>query len=294
MKIAVLIQCHKNPEQINTFVETMANPAFSFFVHVDKKSSISEKIKPRDDVWFLPDDMRVDAQWATISLVDATLNLLRYANEQGPFDFYWLCSGQDFPIKPVREIVAWFEEHPKNDFVELYKSKNSGLKKENHYDKRNAIFFPHWILGNKKWKRIAKRVYSDFTGGYNHTFKWARRKNTTGLDFFFGSEWICLSKRTFDWMNAYINAHSEYYKYMENCNCSDETFFQTLLMNSPYADSRMDYLHYVDWSEGKSSPKTLSQEDVENLIKSDKLMARKIDMYRDPIIIDILRKMTEE
>ena len=294
MKIAVLILCHKNPEQINSFIETLSNPAFAFFVHVDKKSGIDKGIIRRDDVWVLPDDMRVDTQWATISLVDATLRLLQYADKQGPFDFYWLCSGQDFPIKPVREIVKWFEAHPENDFVELYESKNTGLNKENHYDKRTAIFFPQWMLGSSLWKRIAKRIHSDFTGGYNHTFKWARRKNTTGMSFFFGSEWICLNKRTFDWMNTYIDTHSEYYLYMKNSNCSDEAFFQTLLMNSPYADTRKDYLHYVDWSEGKSSPKTLSIDDVEDLIKSDKLMARKIDVCRDPKIIEILQKMTDE
>ena len=294
MKIAILIMCHKNPEQVNLFLETMRHPQFAFFIHVDKKSDIVNDIIVRDDVIVVPEEKRVDIKWGQVSLVDATLALFLCAKERDDFDFYWLCSGQDFPIKPMSRITKWFEMHPENDFVDIYLSKNAGLKRDNHYDKRNALFYPQWMLGNSLWKRIAKRAYIDLTGGYNHTFKWARRNNTTGLLFFFGSEWICLTSRTFEWMKNYLSCHPEYYQYMQNCNCSDESFFQTLLMNSPYAENRMDYLHYIDWSEEKNSPKTLTFDDIDSITTSDKYMARKIDIDYDLKIVEALQKKVEE
>lgn len=290
MKIAVLIQCHKNARQINLLLETMRHPAFTFFVHVDKKSAIAGDIVRREDVIVLPEESRVDVQWAKISQIDATLNLIKYAVAYGPYDFYWVCSGQDFPIKSPSVIAEWFQTHSDHDFVELFKSRNTGLSHENNYDKRNAVYFPRWILGRETWKRIAKRAYTEITGGYNRTFRWARRRAVNGLAFYFGSSWVCLTGRTVQWVLQYLADHPEYYQFMKNCNCPDESFFQTLVMNSPYAGKRMDYLHYVDWSEGKSSPKILRDADFDKLLSSEKLMARKLDAAVDERILCRLQK----
>ena len=271
----------------------MRHPAITFLIHVDKKSSIGAKILQGEDIIMLPEEHRVDVQWSRISQVDATLNLLKFARSMDEYDFFWVCSGQDFPIKSPSYIVRWFEEHKDKDFLELFSSANLGLSQENNYDKRNAIYFPEWMLGRKQWQRIAKRLYTELTGGYNKTFPFVRRKPVNGLHFYFGSSWICLSKRTWDWMRDYLQAHPEYYAYFKNCNCPDESFFQTLVMNSPYADKRMDYLHYIDWSEGRSNPKILSMTDYENLMASDKLMARKFDITVDRDVLEKIRHKTQ-
>ena len=37
MKIAILIQCHKNPKQINLLLERLNHPQIDCYVHIDKK-----------------------------------------------------------------------------------------------------------------------------------------------------------------------------------------------------------------------------------------------------------------
>ena len=246
MNVAILIQCHKNAEQINMLLETMKYPTFTFFIHIDKKSKINEYIIKRDDVVLLPDGLRINVQWGRISQVDATINLLKYAHQYGNFDYYWVCSGQDFPIKHIKEISDWFISHTDNDFIELFESKNNGLSYVNNYDKRNDIYYPTVILGSAYFKRIIKRVYIEITGGYNRTYKWAKRKPINNLPFYFGSSWICLTHTTLVWIFDYLDKHPEYYQFYNHCNCPDESFFHTLVMNSPYATKRKDYLHYVD------------------------------------------------
>ena len=290
MKIAVLIQCHKNPEQVNLMLEAMRNPSFIFFIHIDKKSAMKSRMIRRKDVIFLPDSYRVDVQWGKNSMVDATIHLLEYAQSKGDFDFYWLCSGQDFPIKSMDYIIQWFETHKENDFIQLFNTKNSGENHENNYDKRNAVYFPEWMLGKETWKRVIKRVYTELTGGYNRTYGWARRKPVNGLRFYYGSSWICLTKRTLQWITRYLQEHPEYHQFFQHCNCPDESFFQTLVMNSPYAGKRADYLHYIEWPEGKNSPKILTTEDISKLAASDKLMARKLDLSIDASMINELRR----
>ena len=90
-------------------------------------------------------------------------------------------------------------------------------------------------------------------------------------------------------MEDYLRSHPEFLRFCRNVDCPDESFFQTLLMNPPFHEKREDYLHYVDWSEGGNSTKTLTVTDYKRLISSDKLMARKFDISDDKEIIEELK-----
>lgn len=283
MKLAMLMLCHKNPEQINMLTKRMNNPDIDFYIHVDKKSDIFDKLTTNSRIHLLPDKYRVDCKWATFALVQAELNLLRYATEHSKYDFYWFCSGQDFPIKSTSYIHEYLENHEGINFLNLSPSNNWGGVR-NNLDKRNEIYYPFFLFGRSNGKRLLKRIYVEITGGYNKTFRPFKRY--CSFKSYFGSQWCCLSSEMVDWILIYLRNHHYYISYFKHCSTPDESFFQTLVMNSPYKDKRKDYLHYIDWSEGKSSPKTLTMEDVEKLKNSDKLMARKFDIKFDREILD--------
>lgn len=84
----------------------MKHPDIDFYIHVDKKSHITNQIAKRPDIHILSDSLRVDVQWGGISMIQATLNMLQEAYCSKKFDYYWLCSGQDFPLKSPKEIVG--------------------------------------------------------------------------------------------------------------------------------------------------------------------------------------------
>ena len=79
MRIAILIQCHKNPKQINLLLERLNHPDIDCYLHIDKKADFADKIIHRENVFVLPDEQRVSVEWAQISQVTATLNLLNTA-----------------------------------------------------------------------------------------------------------------------------------------------------------------------------------------------------------------------
>lgn len=84
MKIAFLMQCHKNPEQINLLLKALKHPQVDVYVHVDAKSeNIREDIEKSDGVYLLPKKDCIDVQWAQFSQVQATLNLLNAAISRG-------------------------------------------------------------------------------------------------------------------------------------------------------------------------------------------------------------------
>ena len=65
----------------------------------------------------------------------------------------------------------------------------------------------------------------------------------------------------------------------------DEIFFQTLVLNSPHRDSVVDAnLRYIDWP----GPRVLRADDLDALLGSGMLFARKFDETVDAEILDLL------
>lgn len=112
MKIAILILCHKNPKQINLLLDKLNHQDIDCYIHIDKKADFANKITKRSNIVLLPDEQRVSVEWAQISQVTATLNLLNTAvagiRGRG-YDYYWLISGQDWPLRSADKIVKFLK-----------------------------------------------------------------------------------------------------------------------------------------------------------------------------------------
>lgn len=295
MKLAILLLCHKNPEQINLFLETLHHPDIEFFIHVDKKTNMHLGGANCPDVHVLPDNLRVDVKWSGFSMIEATLNLLHEAHKMKKFDYYWLCSGQDFPIQSPENIIQYFTDHTGSNFATLWPSYHyQSDHHDTHLDKRNRISYPSWMMGRHLLQRVMKRIYVEVTGGWTHTYKiFCRHDRFSMIPFYFGPQWIALHDDCVSWLLAYLKQNPWYEAGYRESLTPDESFFHTLLMLSPYANTRMDYLHYIDWytprkGKSKNSPNTLLLEDYDKIISSRRLMARKFDTKIDQKIIEKL------
>ncbi|WP_418554670.1 beta-1,6-N-acetylglucosaminyltransferase [Hominenteromicrobium sp.] len=283
MKVAFLMQCHKNPKQINLLLKALKHPQVDVFIHVDSKNeNIREDIEKNDGVYLLPKKDCVDVQWAQFSQVKATLNLLNAAISRGGYSHYFLISGQDFPIKSIGEIVKFLSERKDENFIDCALIKR--------FEKRNDIYFPRMVIGRRIWQKILKGILVYSTGGWNQTFSIIKRLKPANVQYYFGSQWWCLNDAMVKWIYNFLENYPEYIKLFKHSLCPDECFFQTLVMNSPFANTTKPYLHYIKWEKGKSSPKTLTTIDYEELKKTEKLIARKFDINVDAEIIERLRK----
>ncbi len=298
MRLAILLMCHKAPEQVNLLLkqlisENEGRDSVTVFVHLDKKADFEDKLIRSEFVEVLPRSERVNVKWGRVSQAECEYRLLSYATKRGGFDYYWFCSGQDFPIKPMRTLFEFFKENAGHEFINFFPSANNGGA-PNHYDKRNAVYFPlHWI-GMKFWQRALRRLWVEVSGGYGRTFRIFRRKNKTGLPFYFGSNWACISGMCAAWVVDYIATHPEFLRFYRHCVCPDESFLQTLVMSCPVRGEIADYLHYADWSMGGSNPKILTAEDIPQLAASAAFMARKFDLSVDAEVLKILSKSNRE
>ena len=283
MKVAFLMLCHKNPKQINLLLKALKHPQIDVFIHVDSKNeNIREDIEKSDGVYLLPKKDCVDVQWAQFSEVKATLNLLNAAiSEGGGYSHYFLISGQDFPLKSIGEIVRFLNERKDENFIDCALIKR--------FEKRNDIYFPRMVIGRRIWQKILKGILVYSTGGWNQTFSIIKRLKPANVQYYFVSQWWCLNDAMVKWIYNFLENYPEYIKLFKHSLCPDECFFQTLVMNSPFANTTKPYLHYIKWEKGKSSPKTLTTIDYEELKKAEKLIARKFDINVDAEIIERLR-----
>ena len=283
MKVAFLMLCHKNPKQINLLLKALKHPQIDVFIHVDSKNeNIREGIEKSDGVYLLPKKDCVDVQWAQFSEVKATLNLLNVAiSKGGGYSHYFLISGQDFPLKSIGKIVRFLNERKDENFIDCALIKR--------FEKRNDIYFPRMVIGRRIWQKILKGILVYSTGGWNQTFSIIKRLKPANVQYYFGSQWWCLNDAMVKWIYNFLENYPEYIKLFKHSLCPDECFFQTLVMNSPFANTTKPYLHYIKWEKGKSSLKTLTTIDYEELKKAEKLIARKFDINVDAEIIERLR-----
>ncbi len=278
LKVAFLMLCHKNPKQINLLLKALKHPQVDVFIHVDSKNeNIREDIEKSDGVYLLPKKDCVDVQWAQFSEVKATLNLLNAAISKGGYSHYFLISGQDFPLKSIGEIVRFLNERKDENFIDCALIKR--------FEKRNDIYFPRMVIGRRIWQKILKGILVYSTGGWDQTFSIIKRLKPANVQYYFGSQWWCLNDAMVKWIYNFLENYPEYIKLFKHSLCPDECFFQTLVMNSPYANNVKPYLHYVKWEKGMSSPKTLTESDYQEIVGSSKLMARKFDIDVDKEII---------
>jgi len=99
MKIAYMIQAHKNFEQIKFLVESLLYKQNGIFIHIDKKNDkLYRKLKDyyinNDNVNII--DNRVSVNWSGFSQVEATINLMEEIDKiDKTYDYISFISGQD-------------------------------------------------------------------------------------------------------------------------------------------------------------------------------------------------------
>ena len=71
-------------------------------------------------------------------MIDATVNLMESVfTSKIKYDYIWLISGQDFPLKSSQEIINFFLEKNKGkNFIEINK-----FERENTIKKRYELYF---------------------------------------------------------------------------------------------------------------------------------------------------------
>lgn len=276
MKIAHLILIHENPCQLNRLIQRLAHSDADFYVHLDFKTEISPFLSLQSKhVKFVAN--RVEVYWGAYSIVQATVNGLEEILKTGNnYDYINLMSGQDYPIKSTKDIHHFFRDNPNKAFMHTLSIENEwqeAIPRLTKYHLSNFTFSGKFTV--EKWMNICLPL----------------RKMPNNLVAVGRSQWFTITSVHAEYLINYLKENKNVKRYFQLTWGSDEFVFQTILFNSIYQkDMVNDNLRYIDWSENKASPKTLTINDLPVLLISEKLFARKFNENIDYHIINELDK----
>lgn len=116
MKLCILINAHKNLDQINGLIESLVHKNVIIFVHIDKKSTINIYDINKKAIIL---KNRTNIKWGRFSQVQSTLTSMNEILNCGEcFDYLAFISGQDYPIIHCSEMLDYFASNSNKEFIE--------------------------------------------------------------------------------------------------------------------------------------------------------------------------------
>ena len=281
MRIAYLILCHKNSLQVESLIDQLDSDDVDFYVHIDNKND-NFKLRDRTNLHVLPSEFRVDVQWATFSMIEAELNLIySMISTNIKYDYAVLLSGQDFPIKSNAYINKYLENHVGDNFIDVISHDNSLFE---GYMKRTEMYYFSFMQRRTFISKSIRKMYMVLLGN----IKSLKRKHPANLNFEFGSQWWVLSLDFLNWVIMFLDQNPFYSEFYKHSMAPDESFFQTLIVSSPFCETIRPSLTFLTWNSSDNHPDALAVKDVAKVIDSDNyLFCRKIE---DTKVISFIRE----
>lgn len=288
VRLAYLLQVHKNPAQINKFIGQITGEGSSdIYMHIDKKNvgAISALINKSCNIKIM--EKSVDVRWGDISQVDATLCMLRSLRKsRGKYDFVCLKSGQDLK---VRSGLGAYLAGNKDKIFMPAKKIESGAQDTCFYSMKwpgflraryDSVLHPNRIL-----RAVLIRLYK---GGVNLIPN--PEKLPENYSIYRGSQWFIIPGHVAEYIVDYLEENPWYYEAFRNALAPDEYFFQTIIMHSPYsANLCCDNLTYIRSGLSRrdcNHPVTLTMQDRSEIERSGKFFARKFDEAVDREVVN--------
>ncbi|WP_462411177.1 beta-1,6-N-acetylglucosaminyltransferase [Neobacillus sp. Marseille-QA0830] len=287
-RTAYILQVHKNPEQVNMFIEQLiSEESADVFVHIDKRSyeNMYPKIIKSPSVKVI--EQSIICEWGDISQVTTTILLLREVLRTNiQYDFVCLRSGQDLLVK--NGFKEFLMDNKNNLFLSLKEvnSKNLGLLKIKFPKvtrRRHPVLHPYRIF-----RRFLQTMYRKGINLLPNRNYWPKE-----FTFFRGSQWFTIPYEAAQYIIDFLDQNEWFYRFFKNALIPDEWFFTTLIMNSHFKKNVVNNnLVFLMMGEGfdSNSPRFLRMEDKNLISESGQFFARKFDQNIDNSIIEYYAK----
>lgn len=134
------ITCHKLTQPlIHTVAYFSSFEENTILIHVDKKSNIEDFLFLKaNNVHFI--ENRIDILWGNVSQIVSTIELMKYSLKY-KYDFFFLLSGDDIPLKTNEELNTFLYENKKYDFIHYQDGNTPYINPENRIKYSYPSFF---------------------------------------------------------------------------------------------------------------------------------------------------------
>lgn len=272
--IAYLILVHRLPKQFKRLFKSIYNPNNYYLIHIDKKASkdlhkeVTNFISDFENTFILESESIV---WWWYSMVNVELNgIKKLLNLWLNWDFFINLSWQDFPLKTQKEINNFLFENKDNNYIKV---SNQIVERPDTMNRIQNYFIDNW----------------------NYVYEVSNEKRDFLKDTipYIWWQWMILNRNCCEFICNSLET-KKFTDYYINTLIPDESFFQTLLMNTSFDwniindDKRA--IIWVNDGDIKLRPKTFKKGDINFLSLKNNLFARKFDDNEDSEIIDFIKE----
>lgn len=282
INIGFILLTHTNPPQILRLVHTLnvmfGNPPIVCH-HDFGKCVLEEQELPANLLFVKP---WFDTSWADFSVVEGMLESLKLLLAQTKtVDWLIVLSGADYPIKSAQTIYKELSEATVDAFVEhihIHPSYPLDSAQQEYRRRYLRVMLPingRQIPLNRIPVPLPFYVMRQFT-------VW--RGN---FECYVGSQWFCANRKSAEYLLNFHDRHSSKTSpFFRGVPCSEESYPQSILCNTPDLRIANDNLRYIEMVGAHA--KTLTSADLPKLLASRAHFARKFDLSVDAKVLDAI------
>lgn len=128
MKFIYCILAYNEPELLKRTIRRLSSESSFFIIHIQKSVDISPFLTEQENVFFVPEEERIDTIWGDITCVQASLLMFCHAVEffEQEEGYCLLMSGSDYPVKSTAYIEEYMASRYPTDFFQFAQYKNCG------------------------------------------------------------------------------------------------------------------------------------------------------------------------
>ncbi len=281
MKHAFLIIAHTDYYVLRVLVSLLDRIDCDIYILFDKKSSPCEGLQTTHSRLYILNG--IDIRWGHTSQIKAEMLLFETALNNGSYLYYHLLSGIDLPIKPMEQILSFFEKNQGKEFVGFVPD---GTWEETKVTKFH-FFIKYYRMGGLIGKQVARLRF--------HMEKIINQCiQRPEYQFKKGSNWVSITE---GFCRFLVGKKSWILRRFRYTFCADEIFLQTVLWNSPYkkqiyslGDEFVASQREIVWKHGEDHPHIWgsSPNDTFFLRESTKMFARKFSSEYAQIIQTVI------
>lgn len=309
MKVLYLIQTHKNPEQIYRLVKTIkkSSPQSYVLVSHDFQSCNLDTTPLRELA--LVEVIIGQGGRGDFSIVQGYLDAVNWVfSHQIEFDWLVNITGQDYPTQPLPKIEKFLAETKYDGFSCYFDALSNS--KQNPWERkrregRDRYLYQYWRSGRylPLWQRalikfpriIINNIQPFIRINSSYGLMIGVRASSTPFNQNFlcyaGSNFHTLSKKCIQYLHDFSKQNPHFNGYYQKTCIPDESFIQTILVNSGLFNICNDNKRYINFNNTQSGhPSILTSQDYPALTVENIHFARKFELAHDSKILDMLDK----
>jgi hypothetical protein len=273
LRLCFFILCYRSPSQVARLISSLHHTGDQFVLHVnpasapDARSAFAHLTNRYEKVQFLEPQ---SLSWSHWSFADVQRRGIAFACEHANWDYFIGLSESCYPVRSISEIrqvlaTAAAGSGASPNYVQI--------EPLGPLDGHFRRWFTHyWIMQGDRDRAIPL---------------W-RRRLPDGLDCAWkGSYWVGLHRSFCDWLSNDAGS-GEVLRFLQHSKHASEFWLPWCLMNSPYRQTQRPSLHHIRWPGGTGHPKILTRRDLDEIVSSGAMFARKFDPAVDGEVLDLI------